>query len=105
MYAPYSNITFNGSSTIFGAVIGGGYGSTQGVTFNGSQNIVYDNRLANNTISPPPLMGEPLKYVNVSFEAFSSSGKVLRNRWTEIITKTVSENYVSSLNPIINIKM
>ncbi|MGB9767826.1 MAG: DUF7305 domain-containing protein, partial [Dictyoglomus turgidum] len=105
MYAPYSNITFNGSSTIFGAVIGGGYGSTQGVTFNGSQNIVYDNRLANNTISPPPLMGEPLKYVNVSFEAFSSSGKVLRNRWAEIITKTVSENYVSSLNPIINIKM
>ncbi|MGC8813243.1 DUF7305 domain-containing protein [Dictyoglomus sp.] len=105
MYAPYSNITFNGNSTIFGAVIGGGYGSTQGVTFNGSQNIVYDNRLANNTISPPPLMGEPLKYVNVSFEAFSSSGKVLRNRWAEIITKTVSENYVSSLNPIINIKM
>jgi|GEM_PF-4162262 len=50
-------------------------------------------------------MGEPLKYVNVSFEAFSSSGKVLRNRWAEIITKTVSENYVSSLNPIINIKM
>ncbi len=105
MYAPYSNITFNGNSTIFGAVIGGGYGNTQGVTFNGSQNIVYDNRLANNTISPPPLVGEPLKYVNVSFETSSSSGKILRNRWSEIITKTVSDNYIKTLNPIINVKL
>lgn len=105
MYAPYSNVTFNGESTIFGAVIGGGYGSTQGVTFNGKQNIIYDNRLANNTIAPPPLMGEPKKYVSVSFEVTSSAGKVLRNKWSEIITKTVSENYIGSLNPIVSVKL
>ncbi|MEN3011992.1 MAG: hypothetical protein ABDH34_03800 [Dictyoglomus thermophilum] len=105
MYAPYSNVTFNGESTIFGAVIGGGYGGTQGVTFNGKQNIIYDNRLANNTIAPPPLMGEPKKYVSVSFEVTSSAGKVLRNKWSEIITKTVSENYIGSLNPVVSVKL
>lgn len=97
MYAPYSNITFNGESTIFGSVVAGGYGNTQGVTFNGSQNIVYDNRLSSG-FNPPPLLGEPQKLIEFAY-SYSSDKRVLRERWSEVIEKRVNPDFIKTLNP------
>ena len=96
-YAPNSEIIFNGSTTVYGTVVAGGWnlgGSwKQGVIMNGFSNFIFDTRLAGYNPgggggSTPPL---PTPTTTTTIQGVHFISKTLwRLSWREIISDPVN---------------
>lgn len=103
-YAPHSNIIYNGTGSVFGALIAGGYvtSSSPGVIVNGNQDIIYDTELSSTSNSAPPLPGSTTTYT-ISGISYSASA-IYRLSWRETISKQVTNAYIQSLTPIFDFR-
>jgi|GEM_PF-1349886 len=104
-YAPHSNIIFNGSTTLFGTAVGGGWdlgGSwKQGVIMNGFSKFIFDTRLAGynpgggGTPPTPPLPGSAS---TPTITGVQFSVKTLyRLMWREIISNPVNTTNIRDI--------
>ena len=102
-YAPHSSITFNGETTVFGTVVGGGSSWDQGVVMNGNCNFIFDTRLAGYNPggggggnSTPPLPGTTSSHSEITGVHYNSK-TVYRLSWKEMISDPVTPENIKNI--------